>query len=274
MKKALLLFPLLLVACNSSTTSLSNSNSSQESFNDNRSEFERFRDNLTSLEGNIQKTHVEIESIYYYLTDAQPFTMPVVDVSDMVRYNSPEGEIMVKNGVTRYLNDDLTVSSENEYEMQIFYDNSLFYRITDYKDESIKDQKETIPFSQKAIDMNLNIGFPLTEVNNFEYMEVNKNNPNLKVEYEGIDNFVTDGTWEYSYGITFYDSGAVAQKIYYTNKLYINNSIISEVEQEYHNDLYAGGRKTNWNESFSTTTYIQGERLDFLGTRFNPKNYN
>ncbi len=284
MKKVLLLLPLLLVACATSTsssssesnqsTSSSNETSQSTSLNNNISEIERFCDNLASLEGKVQTTHAEIESIYYYLTDAQPLEILISDVSDMTRYNSSEGQIMVKKGTTRYLNDDLTVASEDEYEMQIFYDKAAFYRITDYKDESVTDKKETIPFSEKTIDINLNIGFPLTEINNFKFMEENIDNSNLKVEYKGINDFVTEGTWEYSYGITLYDSGIPAQKIYYKNKLFIENSLITKVEQEYHNELYAGGKKANWNESYSTTTFTQGERLDFEGTRFNPKSYN
>lgn len=269
MKKRYLLFSLLLVSCQNGYSSSKGNELLIET-----EKLLAFCNYLTTLEGNVQSTNVETLSTYYYLINADPLTISVRDNSTLVRYNSSEGQIMVHSGTHEYLNGDNTVASSKDYEIQIFYDNQYFYKITNYKDDTSEDKKETVTFDENTIDSNLNIGFPLTEQVNFLTMIYYMGNDAYQITYEGIDNTsITNGILEYTYSLSTLSNGAVSQTISYENKVYIVDSIITKVEQKYSNILYNGGIKGNWNESSITYTFTQGERLVFEGTRLNPSDF-
>lgn len=295
MKRKLFLLALLLTSCSSNTVSSSSlennsitnssNNTSKESFLSNSSlssstmnsssstlttkeQLEKFYSSLVTLEGNVQKMNIEILKTDYYATDIsdEPLSISVKDISEAIRYNDDEGQILVRKGKQAY-SEDLT-DFEN-YEMQLFYDSEKFYRITDY--ETSMDTFEYVPFSEETIDENLNIGFPLTEKNNINYMILASEMEGYNIELIGFDQFTTNGIWNYSYSFTIFEEGSTkikSQQYTYENKLTIVDGVIQKVEQYYLVELYAGGYCLNWSESNSIYTFTQGERLDFEGERF------
>ena len=232
-----------------------------------------FCERIQKMEGSVQSNAIEAATVNFYLSDSAPLAMSTSEVSTLTRYDSDQGQIVVKDGTLAFINDDLTVESEYPFETQIFYDDQYFYKITDFSTDSSSNSIEKIVFREENIDATLNIGFPYLEVQNFLYMANALFSESIVVEFEGIDQVVDNGVWNYEYGITSMSSGVPTQRIHYKNEVHLENGIITSVVQEYENDLYAGGIKANWTETYTEMTYAQGERLKFSGTRFDPQNY-
>ncbi len=236
-----------------------------------------FYEHLSSLEGKVKSTEQTIFSVRYYLTDATPLTIGMKEVSTTNRYISDQGPIVVQKGSVGFADKiDDPMSNKDNFETQTFHDETKFYRITDYDSEDYTDTKAVLNYDTEYEEQNLNIGFPMTEKVNIEYMIQVYDQPGFQIKYKNMDGFVSNGTWDYAYELIIFEenTSVPAQVIGYHNKLSIQNNIILKVEQEYYNELYSGGIKTNWVETTMVKTYTQGEFDTFTGTRFEPNSYN
>ncbi len=292
MKKRILLSGLLLlslISCSGNGNPTSNDSSSSE---ENRSsdtneeidvaeQLSEFYARISSLEGKVKSTEQTILSVRYYLTDVEPLSVGMKEVSTTSRYvGSDLGTIVVQKGYVGFADDiNEEAHSKENFELQLFHDANKFYKITDYENQSTPDSKQVINYDPNFEEENFSLGFSVTEKANVDFMKQCYNVPGYGVKYENIDAIVENGEWEYSYELTIFETendrvtSIPAQVIGYRNKLTIENNIIIKVEQEYYNELYTGGIKANWNESVMIKTYTQGEFDTFKGQRFDPNNY-
>ena len=287
MKKInLLLLLVLLTSCNNNSSSSNSSISSSSNYSSltlssssikktEKEILEDFYSNLSSLEGNVQKMNMTVERTDYFATsnETEPLSISFKDISETIRYNSTEGQILVRKGKQAFKEDFGYIDYE-EYEMQMFYDDNNFYRIIDYVESD--DSFESVPFDENYIDDNLNIGFPLTEKQNINAMINSLDVTGYAIEHEGLEDYTKDGIWNYKYSFIIFEAGSTklkSQQFTYNNKLTIKNGIIESVEQSYLVELYAGGLCLNWSESKSKFTFTQGERLNFDGNRFSIEDY-
>lgn len=286
MSKKILLTSLLfvLVSCNTtqssntSSSSVSVSNSTSNSDNaDSSSKSEqltKFYEQLKASEGHVKSVDVNTTQSIYYLTEGEPLTMSVKDISKIERFTSDAGQIMVQKGIQSTSKDNLgNFTNFYNFETQTFYDSNKFYKISDFGDTG---SYKEITFSESTIDDNLNIGFPGTEKTNIQTMIEYADVAGYEVQFSGLNDYKKNGEWKYSYTFIVYASSTSKikyQEFIYENKLTLVNGIITHVEQHSETNVYSGGYKGNWmivDESFDFT---QGEYDKFSGTRFNPSDY-
>ncbi len=244
-------------------------------------QLQTFYAKLLTLEGNVNKMEMFGVSTRYYLSDnaSVPFSMPMYDNSTTIRYNSENGPMLVRTGRQSYSLDDKGNFSEfTYYTKQTFYDSKFFYYLGKWKEnEEVTLKAERDPFSEDAIESVLNISFPLTEKANIEKMCSFVGNTKYGITFQGLNNFTTNGEWNYSYSFTIYENKMAIVKVSevtYNNTLTIKDGVITKVVQEYEDAMYTGNNlKTNWIKSKMTYTFTQGEYEDFTGERFNPNDF-
>lgn len=240
-------------------------------------QLQTFYAKLLTLEGNVKKMEMYGVRTQYYLTEvsSSPFSMPMYNKSTTIRYNSEDGPILVSNGRQSYeLDDDGNFSEFTYFTRQTFYDSKFFYLLTKWDDSSTGVR---VVFSEDTIQDNLNIGFPLTEKANIEQMCSHVGDTKYGITFQGLNNFTTNGEWNYSYSFTIYENKMAIVKVSevtYNNTLTIKDGVITKVVQEYEDAMYTGNNlKTNWVKSKMTYTFTQGEYEDFTGERFNPNDF-
>ena len=289
MNKKILLIPLLLVlaSCNnenlstspsstpSTSVSISDSTSNSTSAEPSKSEqLTKFYEQLKASEGHVKSANVNTTQSIYYLTEGEPLTMSVKDISKIERFTSDDGQIMVQKGQQSTSKDSLgNFTNFFDYETQTFYDSEKFYKISDFGDTG---SYKEIAFSESAIDDNLNVGFPGTEKANIQTMIEYADIAGYEVQFSGLNDYKANGEWKYSYTFIIYASSTSKvkyQEFIYENTLTLANGIITHVNQHSETNVYSGGYKGNWmivDESFDFT---QGEYDKFSGNSFNPTDY-
>lgn len=266
-KTLLLLIPLLLCGCNNTSNS-----TSQELSKD--KQLAKLYTTLANSDGHVNSVTADTTSTIYYMTEGDPLTMPTKDNSTIERFESNDGQILVQKGFQSVSQDSLgNFTNFSQYEKQTFYDNNKFYKITDFGDEG---SYAEIPFSQDAIDINLNVTFSGTEKANIQAMIQAIDVAGFDVEFTGLDDYKSNGEWKYSYTYLVYESSTSKvkyQEFIYQNTLTMVNGIISKAVQHSEQNIYSGGYKGNWRITDSIFTFNQGEYKQFSGTRFNPNDY-
>lgn len=240
-------------------------------------QLQTFYAKLLTLEGNVKKMEMSGVRTQYYLSDnaSSPFAMPMYNKSTTTRYNSEDGPILVSTGRQSYeLDDNGNFSEFTYFTRQTFYDSKFFYLLTKWDDSSTGTR---VVFSEDTIQDNLNIGFPLTEKANINKMCSYVGDTKYGITFQGLNNFTTNGEWNYSYSFTIYENKMAIVKVSevtYNNTLTIKDGVITKVVQEYEDAMFTGNNlKTNWVKSKMTYTFTQGEYEDFTGERFNPNDF-
>lgn len=234
-----------------------------------------FLDYLLSLEGEVCSTNQKITATDYYLTDSMPLEITIKQESTTTRYSNDNSNLVIEEGKIGIADGD-NVEYDN-YKMQKSRDNEYLYQITDY--EGSQDELKT--YTRSATDyLFFNIGFPLSEYENIIFMIQNYEDKHYGLEYENLDARISNGTWEYKYSVTFWETegnkitSVPHERHVYNNKLIINNGIITSLTQDVSHEFYYGGLKANWSEYHIERTYNQGKKEEFKGTLLDPKNYN
>lgn len=281
MKKIVCLLAVMaLMGCSQAENSSVSNNSDISSINVSTSyseteKIQMFLDYLLSLEGEVCSSNQKITATDYYLTDSMPLEMTIKQESTTTRYSNDNSNLVIEEGKIGIADGD-NVEYDN-YKMQKSRDNEYLYQITDY--EGSQDELKT--YTRSATDyLFFNIGFPLSEYENIIFMIQNYEDKHYGLEYENLDARIRNGTWEYKYSVTFWETeenkitSVPHEKHVYNNKLIINNGIITSLTQDVSHEFYYGGLKANWSEYHIERIYNQGKKEDFKGTLLDPKNYN
>jgi len=257
----------------SEITSLSSQNTSTELSPEEqkRANISNFKDHILSCEGSVKQRDVINVTSTSYASETVPLVMLTGYQATAIRYT----DIVEINGRYSFLNESGVETDGSDYKTQIFYDSRNFYKVTQYKETSYQsgNKAESTPFNEENIKSFLSIGYPIDEYNSALYLLEYLDRKDVKVEENNMAGYVYNGSWSYSYNITFYESdetgSVISQYISVSSKLTLVNGIITNAEQTMNNDLYAGGVKLNYQESYTQITYTQGTFEEFKGTLLN-----
>ena len=305
MKKALFLLPLfLLTACqqtssssspslpsssqpsstlpsseevSTSESSLSSSELSSSSSSSTEKPLEEkvqdFIKELPTFDGHPNRITAVNEMLYSFATsDDMPLEITGKDTFTLARYRREDaGDILVRKGVQE-IGDSLL-----HYEMQTFYDEKNFYRLTDYEEAEEADTKEVIPFDPEWIEENLSLLILKSESNNLSQLLDIYLNPEEDVFalFDLPESISSDGTTSFSYILGSYVPGTTineSREVHET-EVTAENGIATEIKMTVTAEMYADGECLNKMTSDWTYTIEQGEYPLFDGVVLNPADF-
>jgi hypothetical protein len=278
----LLSLPLILASCTNNPSkspadSFSSSSSSSSAPVDQKKEIESFLALLKSKEGSVKAKHVENASTSSYLTDAAPLEVSSKDVADFTRYGtSISGPIVVQKGsYSVFESETSSYSVPSTYTIETFHKDDKFYRIVHYDDTSETSYKTTLAYDADYEEQNLSLSLPNEEIALFATLSKALATNGYNASYSFPKNLDQDGDYDYSYGILAYDidTGIKVQDIQYAKHITIQGGFIVSSSQKMTNDLFAGGKKTNWLVTTSSATYTQGSYGAYDGEIYDPSQY-
>jgi hypothetical protein len=278
----LLSLPLILASCTnnpskSQADSFSSAASTSSTPVNQKKEIESFLALLKSKEGTVNAKHVENKSTSSYLTDADPLEITSKDIADMTRYGtSSTGPILIQRGSYSVLESETSsFATPSTYTIQTFHKDDKFYRIVHYDDTSETSYKTTLAYEAAYEEQNLSLSLPNEEISLFTTLTNALSANGYNATYSFPKNLDQDGNYDYSYGIVAYDidTGVKIQDIQYAKHITIQGGFIVSSSQKMTNDLYAGGKKTNWLVSTSSATYTQGSYGAYTGEVYDPSQY-
>lgn len=264
----------------SSNFSSSLTSSSSESSIDNsilRQELETFKSNLLRYSQNVVSISQKLVSTTYYLTEGVPLSVTTNDNSVTTHYKRIDADDIAVTEGSFYFEDN--INETEKYVKQTFYQDPYFYIITDYESESITDIKDVYKNGKESEEEIFGLNFVVGEVVNIDSMLININDSRFQFSCTNVEQVVENGTWEYYYSLTEFEkedeivTSIPKQIIEFHNILTIENNEIKNLKQEYANELYLGGKKTNWLEGTRDVDFTYGEYEYFNGTWFNPSDY-
>lgn len=282
MKKVLFCFlcslPLVLASCtNNPSKSPADSFSSSSVPVNQKKEIESFLALLKSKEGSVNAKHVENTSTSSYLTDADPLEIRTKDVANLTRYGtSSAGPIVIQNGsYSVFESEASSFGAPSTYTIQTFHKDDKFYRIVHYDDTSETSYKTTLAYDAAYEEQNLSLSLPNEEIPLLATLTTALATNGYNATYSFPKNLDSDGDYDYSYGILVYDidTGTKVQDINYAKHITIKNGFIASLSQTMTNDLYAGGKKTNWLETTSNASYTQGTYGAYSGEVYDPSKF-
>lgn len=264
----------------SSSVSSSLTSSSSESSIDNsilQQELETFKSNLLRYSQNVVSISQKLVSTTYYLTEGIPLSVTTNDNSVTTHYKRIDADDIAITEGSFYFEDN--INETEKYVKQTFYQNPYFYIITDYESESITDIKDVYKNGKESEEEIFGLNFVVGEVANIDSMLININDSRFQFSCTNVEQVVENGTWEYYYILTEFEkedeivTSIPKHIIKFHNILTIENNEIKNLKQEYANELYLGGKKTNWLEGTRDVDFTYGEYEYFNGTWFNPSDY-
>lgn len=264
----------------SSNFSSSLTSSSSESSIDNsilQQELETFKSNLLRYSQNVVSISQKLVSTTYYLTEGIPLSVTTNDNSVTTHYKRIDADDIAVTEGSFYFEDN--INETEKYVKQTFYQSPYFYIITDYESESITDIKDVYKNGKESEEEVFGLNFVVGEVVNIDSMLININDSRFQFSCTNVEQVVENGTWEYYYSITEFEkedeivTSIPKHIIKFHNILTIENNEIKNLKQEYANELYLGGKKTNWLEGTRDVDFTYGEYEYFNGTWFNPSDY-
>lgn len=271
----------ILVSCGTASSASVNSNNSSKTPSSN-SEFSSgldqkiqddidnvsyFQSNLEGLTDHPKAAKGTINASYYYLTDSDPLEIASVDSFEAKRYTTPTTGLMERKGT-------LTIGSdETGYTSQVYHDDSLFYQLTDYDDDT-NDVKKTLSYDPAYEEDNLSISFVHSDLSNLEFMKTPMASVGYGYSFDFPDSVPSTGKFSYGYSLVQYAEGKVPrEKIIHEVTLSIAQGVVISGTSKLTDEKYAGGVKANWSISTSVATFTQGDYPSFSGTILDPGNF-
>ncbi|MCD8195494.1 MAG: hypothetical protein LUD22_04285 [Coprobacillus sp.] len=279
MKKSyylLLVLPLLLIGCSEpkeDNSSVVTPEEDNEDYTGDILALESFYNTICSLEGQVNKYEQEMVTTYDY----GAISISQKTIAEVTRYqDSNEEPILVEEG--KYAFDDNGVfNTFYNYTTQTYHDDTYAYQITDYEDEYDVDSIETIYYYPENKELIFDIGFANSCYYDFQTMISVLDNPLYTVSFDNLECEIIDNALTYAYAITIYQEDetdrVIEEYIEIDNVLYLEDNLISKVQQSYYDVLYAGGLALNFVTYDITLNYFQGDYPLFEGDLFDPSNY-
>lgn len=288
MKKTLVLISLssacVLFSCanpnsiSSSSLLLSNSSSSSSSTKS-LSKAERidaFLALLETKEGRVNEVDTTAIRTSSYLTNAEPLTMVEKDVSTTIRYTERTvGFVNDQKGNYYVMDSNSDYGTPSAYETQTYHDASLYYRLTNFADTSETDTKKTIAYTKGSEERVLGLGLANEEIDLLATLKSTLTQADTYTDFDFPETLPDKGTASYFYDVQVFETGTnvLQQEVDYEKEITLTNGVVTHLDETLKNDMYAGGKKTNWFSTTIATNYVQGESQAFTGTLLDPKNF-
>lgn len=287
MKKSLqfliILSAFTLLSCgtetNSSTPSSGDSSSNPSSSSSEpltKEECERkvdlFLNDLASLENNVSSFSYEsTQSDYYYAVTIDTKVIGTKKLYEGLS-NDPDSSVSsITIDKYKYYQDSDDVYTDCE--TQTFLEGDRLYILNHYEDASLPDSKNTYIYDEELFGGRFDLSFQreekdlLTDYQNYFDIE------DVKIVEVLLPSIKGDGTYNYSYGIEYYQEGVKTQSIVYKNQIVVSNNQITQAKRGMVNNKYVRSEVINSTTSTVERHYSYGDPSPYSGTLFDPSDF-
>ena len=231
-----------------------------------------FLNDLASLEKNVSSFSYEsTQSDYYYAVTIDTKVVGTKTLYEGLSSNPDSGASSITIDKYKYYQDSDDVYTDCE--TQTFLEGDRLYILNHYDDDSVPDSKNTLIYDEELFGGRFDLSFQreerdlLTDYQNYFDVEGTKIVDVLLPSIKG------DGTFNYSYGLEYYQEGVKTQSIVYKNQIVISNNQITKAKREMVNNKYVRSEVINSTTSTVERLYSYGDPSPYSGTLFDPNDF-
>lgn len=284
MKKSLQFLTILstfsLLSCgaenNSSLPSSSDTPSDSTSEPSTKEEYERkielFLNDLASLEKNVSSFSYEsTQTDYYYGVSMDTKVVGTKTLYKGLSTNPDSSVSSITVDKYKYYQDSDDVYTDCE--TQTYLEGDRLYILYHYDDDSLQDSKNTFIYDEELFGGRFDLSFQreerdlLTDYQNYFDIE------GVKIVEFLLPSIKGNGTYDYSYGIEYYQEGVKTESIVYNNQIVVSNSQITQAKREMVHNKYVRNEVINSTTSTVERHYSYKDALPYSGTLFDPNDF-